>query len=96
MVYRYRTHGTCSRMIDIDLAENGVINDIHFEGGCEGNLKGIRQLVKGRTAGELISMLEGIPCAGKPTSCPDQLARALKAILEQGKTAKASSGHETV
>ena len=89
MVYRYKTHGTCSRMIDIDLADDGIVNDVRFEGGCDGNLKGIRKLVKGRSAQELISMLEGIPCADKPTSCPDQLARALKAILEQEKSEKA-------
>jgi len=70
-------------MIDIDLADDGTVGDIRFEGGCDGNLKGIRELVRGRSAQELISMLGGISCAGKPTSCPDQLARALKTILEQ-------------
>ena len=85
MLYRYRTHGTCSRTIDIDLDDNGTVVDARFEGGCEGNLKGMRELVRGRDARELISMLEGISCSGRPTSCPDQLARALKALLEQEK-----------
>ncbi|MCL2857486.1 MAG: TIGR03905 family TSCPD domain-containing protein [Oscillospiraceae bacterium] len=76
-------------MIDIDLADDGIVSDVRFEGGCDGNLRGMRELVKGRNAQELISMLEGIPCASKPTSCPDQLARALKAILEKEKAEKA-------
>jgi len=85
LIYRYQTQGTCSRLIDVDIGESGVISDIRFEGGCDGNLRGMRALVKGRTAEELIPLLEGIPCSGKSTSCPDQLARALKAILEQEK-----------
>ena len=83
MIYRYQTHGTCSKLIDVEMDESGVVDDVKFEGGCDGNLKGMRALVKGRSAQELIPLLEGIPCAGKPTSCPDQLARALRAILEQ-------------
>ena len=85
MTYRYQTQGTCSRLIDIELTDTGIISDVRFEGGCDGNLKGMSKLVKGRNAQEMISLLEGISCSGNPTSCPDQLARALKAILEQQK-----------
>ena len=83
MTYKYQTRGTCSRMIIIDITDSGVVSDVKFEGGCDGNLNGMSRLVKGRTAEEIIPLLEGIPCSGKPTSCPDQLARALKAITEQ-------------
>ena len=85
MLYRYQTQGTCSQTIDVDLTESGIVSDIRFEGGCDGNLKGMRELVRGRSAQELIPLLEGISCSGRPTSCPDQLARALKAILDQEK-----------
>ena len=85
MTYRYQTQGTCSRLIDIELTDAGIISDVRFEGGCDGNLKGMSKLVKGRSAQEMISLLEGISCADNPTSCPDQLARALKTILEHQK-----------
>ena len=84
MTYKYQTHGTCARMIILDITDSGVVSDVKFEGGCDGNLSGMSQLVKGRNAQEIIPLLEGIPCSGKPTSCPDQLARALKAVIEQG------------
>ena len=83
MIYQYKTQGTCSRAIAVDVDEDGVINEIYFEGGCNGNLQGVSALAKGRKAGDIIHLLEGIPCADKPTSCPDQLARALKLILEK-------------
>lgn len=77
MKYTYKTSGTCSRQINLEI-ENGVINDVTFVGGCHGNLQGICALVKGMRADEVINRLEGIKCGVKLTSCPDQLARALK------------------
>ena len=76
----YKTHGTCSQQISFDL-EDGRIHNVQFVGGCNGNLKGICALVEGMDAKEAISKLEGIRCGFKPTSCPDQLAQALKPAL---------------
>ncbi|WP_418983417.1 TIGR03905 family TSCPD domain-containing protein [Alistipes sp.] len=72
--------GTCSRQIDIFL-EDGVIRDVRFTGGCHGNTQGVAALVRGMRADEAVARLEGIDCHGKGTSCPDQLARALKTAL---------------
>ena len=80
MVYHYKTHGTCSRAIDIELDENNVIRKVAFDGGCNGNTKGVAALVQGMKADEVIGRLENIRCGFKPTSCPDQLAKALKEI----------------
>lgn len=77
---KYRTQGTCSQEINIEL-KDGVIDSVSFVGGCNGNLQGICALVKGMTAEEAISKLKGIRCGFKPTSCPDQLARALESML---------------
>ena len=77
---KYRTQGTCSQEINIEL-KDGVIDSVSFVGGCNGNLQGICALVKGMTAEEAISKLKGIRCGFKPTSCPDQLARALGSML---------------
>ena len=85
MTYHYNTRGTCSMMIDFDLDENGVIGDVTFTGGCNGNLKGISKLVKGRRADEIIGLLKGTTCGFKLTSCPDQLAKALENALESQK-----------
>lgn len=79
MNYTYTTKGTCSRLINISV-DNGVIEDVSFVGGCNGNLQGISRLVKGMKVDETISRLEGIKCGAKSTSCPDQLAQALKSI----------------
>lgn len=73
----YQPTGVCSRLIKVDVQEN-IIKDVEFIGGCNGNLKGISQLVKGMNVDEAISRMEGITCGGKNTSCPDQLAKALK------------------
>ena len=73
----YKTHGTCSQQISFEL-EDGKIHNVNFVGGCNGNLKGICSLVEGMDAKEVISRLEGIRCGFKSTSCPDQLAKALK------------------
>lgn len=79
MKYTYRTKGTCSQAIDIEV-NDGIISDITFHGGCNGNLKGIAALAKGMKIDDVTARLEGITCGGKSTSCPDQLARALKSI----------------
>lgn len=75
----YTTRGTCSRLINLTV-EDGIIKEVSFEGGCNGNLKGISALVKGMDVDEAIMKLEGIKCGNKLTSCPDQLAQALKSI----------------
>lgn len=77
----YKTKGTCSQKIDFRL-EDGKVYDVAFTGGCDGNLKGIASLVEGMDAKEAISRLEGIRCGFKATSCPDQLARALKEAIQ--------------
>ena len=82
--YSYRTQGTCAAQINLDI-ENGIINEVEFFGGCNGNLQGISRLVKGMPCDEAIARLEGIKCGFKPTSCPDQLAQALRAVLAQEK-----------
>ena len=78
MQYTYKTKGTCSQMISFEVEENKVKN-VQFFGGCNGNLKGIGKLVEGMDIDEVISRVEGICCGMKATSCPDQLAQALKA-----------------
>ena len=75
----YKTSGTCSTYISVDV-EDGILKDVTFQGGCNGNLKGISQLVKGMSVKEVISKLEGISCGGRPTSCPDQLCKALRQV----------------
>lgn len=82
MQYVYNTRGTCSRQIIIDIEDN-IIQNVTFIGGCNGNLKGINALVKGMTIDQIIDKLSGITCGFKPTSCPDQLATALKQIKEK-------------
>ena len=73
----YKTQGTCSREIHFDV-ENNKLKNVSFVGGCNGNLKGIGLLVEGMDIDEVIKRVEGVSCNGRPTSCPDQLARALK------------------
>ncbi len=87
MTYQYRTEGTCSRLIEIEL-EDGVIKNVGFTGGCHGNLQGISSLVSGMTPEAVISRLEGIRCGAKATSCPDQLSRALRAIMADPRAAE--------
>ena len=77
---KYRTKGTCSSSIDIEMDGN-VIKSVIFTGGCNGNLQGISKLVEGTSAEDAISRLKGIKCGFKPTSCPDQLAIALESIV---------------
>jgi len=78
----YRTKGTCSRQIDLTI-EDGIITDVKFYGGCNGNLQGISRLVIGQRAEDVAKTLKGVDCGGKGTSCPDQLARAIEAALAQ-------------
>mgnify|MGYP005606736843 FL=1 len=77
MRYEYKTNGTCSRSILFDV-EDGKVKNVEFLGGCNGNLKGISALIEGMSVEEVISRVEGITCGMKSTSCPDQLAQALK------------------
>ena len=79
---RYKTSGTCSQQILFDL-DGDIVRSVEFIGGCNGNLQGIGKLVEGMKAEEVIEKLKGISCGGRPRSCPDQLARALSAALEQ-------------
>ncbi|MDE6337227.1 MAG: TIGR03905 family TSCPD domain-containing protein [Muribaculaceae bacterium] len=80
MKYQYTTKGTCSKLIEFEVKE-GVIKNVNFLGGCHGNLQGIAALVKGMPVEEVVKRLDGIDCKGKGTSCPDQLAQALKTTL---------------
>ena len=80
---QYRTQGVCSRAIEITLDDNNVITEASFAGGCSGNTQGVAALVRGMTAEEAISRLEGIKCGFRPTSCPDQLAKALRSALAE-------------
>ncbi len=81
MQYEYKTKGTCSQRILFEIEDN-IVKNVQFLGGCNGNLKGIGMLVEGMNVSEVISRLEGIRCGMKATSCPDQLASALKEALE--------------
>ena len=78
----YTPRGVCSRHIDIDL-ENDVIRDVKISGGCAGNTQGVARLLVDMTVEEAIARLEGIRCGFKPTSCPDQIAQALRKYLEE-------------
>ena len=77
MQYEYKTSGTCSQRILFEI-EEGKVKNVTFLGGCNGNLKGIGSLVEGMDVDEVIARLEGTTCGMKATSCPDQLAKALK------------------
>lgn len=78
MKFAYRPRGVCSRLMEFEVEDDRVVS-VSVTGGCDGNLKGISSLLQGMPVDEVISRLEGIRCGGKPTSCPDQIARALKA-----------------
>ena len=78
----YKTQGVCSREIHFDVADNKVTN-VQFVGGCSGNTQGVARLIEGMDVDEAIRRLDGIRCGFKPTSCPDQLARALKQYKAQ-------------
>lgn len=78
MHHTYKTAGTCSRAIDIELSDEGVVESVRFHGGCHGNTQGVAKLVTGMKAEDVIAKLRGIQCGLRGTSCPDQLARALE------------------
>ena len=78
----YKTHGTCSQYIEVDV-KDGKVTNCQFYGGCDGNTKGISQLVRGMSVEEVKNKLDGIRCGTKGTSCPDQLCRALEQLLRE-------------
>lgn len=84
-MYEYTPSGVCSRKIQFDIDENDVVKKIKFVGGCAGNTQGVASLAAGMTVDEVISRLDGIQCGFKGTSCPDQLAAALKKYKESKK-----------
>ena len=79
MEYVYQTQGTCSTSINV-IVEDCIVKHVAYTGGCHGNLQGISRLVEGMPAEEVVKRLEGIRCGRKPTSCPDQLCKALRAM----------------
>ncbi len=82
MTYTYKTKGTCSTKIQIE-TQGDIVESVQFTGGCNGNLKGLSKLVRGMKIDEVIARLEGTTCGLKGTSCPDQLAAALKEIKQK-------------
>ena len=80
MHYTYKTSGTCSRAIEFDV-NDGIIGNVKFEGGCNGNLKGIGKLVEGMRVEDVAAKLKGIQCGPRSTSCPDQLAKACEEYI---------------
>ncbi len=84
MTYTYRTQGTCSSQITFDL-DGDVVSNVKYYGGCNGNLQGISKLVEGMTVDEIEKKLGGIRCGFKSTSCPDQLAKAVRKAYESEK-----------
>ena len=81
MQFEYKTKGTCSQRILFEINE-GIVHNVEFIGGCNGNLKGICSLVEGMAVEDVIARIDGICCGMKPTSCPDQLAKALKEAVQ--------------
>ena len=84
-MYTYKTKGTCSALIHIDMDKDHIIRAIDFVGGCNGNLKALGALAEGMTVEEVIQRLDGIHCGERSTSCSDQLARNLKQVLAEAK-----------
>ena len=83
MTITYRPKGVCSRLMRVEV-EDGIIRQVEVQGGCSGNLQGISRLLVGMPVQQAIERMEGVRCGGKPTSCPDQLAKALKAVRDNG------------
>ena len=77
----YKTSGTCAREIHFELDENKKIHNVYFVGGCNGNLKAISKLIEGMDANKVVELLEGNTCGNRPTSCADQLTKAIKENL---------------
>lgn len=86
MTYTYKTKGTCSSLIELELDGN-VVHNVKFTGGCNGNLQAIPRLVEGLTVEQVEEKIAGISCNGRGTSCGDQLARACRAALEASQNA---------
>lgn len=82
MHYQYRTKGTCAKIIEFDI-EEGIMHNLRFIGGCDGNLKAVSKLVEGRDAKEVAELLEGNLCRSKGTSCGDQLSKAILEALKE-------------
>ena len=80
MHYTYQTEQTCSQLIDFDIID-GVLHNVSFLGGCDGNLQGVARLVEGMKIEDVLARLEGIRCGWKDTSCPDQLCRAIRQAM---------------
>ncbi len=83
MTYSYKTRGVCSQKITFSI-NDGIVSDVTFYGGCNGNLKGIAKLVEGMKTEDVIAKIKGTTCGFKRTSCPDQLATALEEALKEG------------
>ena len=83
MTYSYRPQGVCARGLSFEIEDN-IVKNIEFMGGCSGNTQGVAALAEGMDANELIERLAGIRCGFKSTSCPDQLAKALRKAVENG------------
>ncbi len=77
----YKTKGVCSQAIEFEISDDKKIRNVKFIGGCSGNTQGVAKLVEGMDAEEVIRRLEGIKCGPRPTSCPDQLSKAIKSAL---------------
>ena len=82
MEFTYKPKGVCSKLMELDI-EDGKIKSLKVTGGCSGNLQGISRLIEGMKVEDAIARMEGIRCGGKPTSCPDQIAKALRTALPQ-------------
>ncbi len=83
MQYTYKTKGVCSSEISFEMDGTGIVTDIKFKGGCNGNLKAIARLVDGWRYSDIVARTEGNTCGFRPTSCADQLAKALKAAADK-------------
>lgn len=79
----YHTHGTCSKQIELEVDDNHIVQNVNFVGGCPGNTIGVAQLVRGRKAEDVVALLENVKCGTKSTSCPHQLAVALKEAIRR-------------
>lgn len=92
MVISYKTQGTCSRVIHLELGDDDIITDLRFDGGCPGNLRAVELLSIGRRARDVQKLLEGVVCGKNTTSCPDQLSRAIEKALESNKAEENGKG----
>ena len=81
-MFKYKTKGVCAREINFEV-ENGIVKNVNFVGGCMGNTTGVSKLVEGMKASDIIDRIDGIRCGFKQTSCPDQLAKALKEAINK-------------